>query len=283
MSARIFIKPGTLAIPQADFNAQRQDDNGAWTATQSFQIVKGALNSAVTRSYFAINKSITELDPDAASVWSFLRVRSIGTSVVSGGWEFVTVNFGGFPGVDGNGNAIADQNEFQVTYSMRGQTGDSPLSEHWKFKALDPEERTALAQIAAGQIIYGPDWLDPDGYVCIKADTGEHITPDPITSSDGIEFATKLSQGINSFRSAGYTWSKRWAGSTTLTGFDLSLLGKITSPPGSPPTPPGERDWLLVSANIEQTGEINANPSFTNEVVFELSEEGKWDSFLYSA
>jgi len=282
MSVKIFKPSGIQVIPQADFNAFRESDNGAWLATQSFWVVKGELNSAVTRSYFGINRSITELDPDADGVWSFLRVRKISTSVIPGGWQVVTVEFGGIPSVDANGNPIQSEDEFSVTYSMRGQTSDAPLQDHPKWQDLSDDEKNALGQIASGQLIFGPDWLDPSGNVTAYADSRSVITPNPITSTDAIKFAKLLMQGKNSYRAAGFTWSKRWVSRLPISSSQLKSLGKIKTPPGGPPTPGGGRDWLLVAANFEQTGDTSSNPAYTNEIVFELSQEGGWNSFLQS-
>jgi len=282
MSAKIYIPGGTQVIPQPDFQAFRESDNGAWLATQSFWIVKGALNSAVTRAYFGIGKSITQLDPNAAAIWSFLSVRKISTSVIPGGWEVVTVEFGGVPSVDGQGNPINAPDEFSVTYSMRGQTSDAPFQDHPKWKQLSDIEKNALGKIASGDFIYGPDFDDPEEFRTFRGgEIGFEVNPDPIQSDDAKEFAKLLAQGLNTYRAAGFTWSKRWAATAPLSSGQLNQLGKITTPPGGPPTPGSGRNWLLVSANFEQTGDTSSNPSYTNEIVFELSQEGGWDSFLH--
>ena len=285
MSARIFIGAGIEVIPQADFSAQKIDNNAGWQAQQSFQIIKGKLDDPIVRQYFGINKSITELDPNSANVWSFLRVRDISPQVIPGGWEIVVVNFGGIPSVDSAGNPITDPSEFAVSYSMRGQVSDASFQDHPKWKALSADERNALGKIASGVYLYGPDFgTPPQPYITFKSEGGEVFTPlvpDPIVSNDAKDFAIRLAEGRNSYRAGGITWAKRWASLQRLTSQQINLLGKIATPPGAPPTP-STRNWMLSYAAFDQTGEENANPQYTNEVIFELSEPGGWDAFLQS-
>jgi hypothetical protein len=287
MSATIHKNPAVLAYPQPDFQARRDSDNSGWTATQTFRIVKGTLNDAPVRAFFAINTPATILDPSLDSIWSFLRLRNVDIQTTVGGWQDITANFGGIPTVDGNGNPIGDLSEFQVTYAMRGVTGDVPLQEHPKFKALAESERVALGKIASGEYGYGPEFNsdEPNRTYFFENGNQTMFLPefDPIETEDAKTFAILFTQGETSYKGAGFTWSKRWTGTEPITAAQLNLLGKIVAnPPGNPPTPSGDRDWLLAYANIEQQGEINANPTFTNELVFELSEPGGWDTFLHT-
>jgi len=283
MSARIFIAPGIQAIPQADFAAMQADDNGSWTATQSFQIVKGSVDDPLVRDFFGRDKSITQFDPNAAQLWAFLRSRKASFLTIPGGWDIVQVEFGGFPNLDDQGNPVNPGESF-VTYAMRGQIADTPLPDHHKWKALDLSERIALGKLMSGEYGWGPEY-NGTGNVTYFFDNGEQsvFLDDPIVSADAIQFAQRITEGRTSFRGAGFTWTKRWSALSPIPSAQLNALGKITNnPPGSPPTPSGNRDWLLVAANIEQSGEIDANPTFTNELVFELSEQGGHDEFLQS-
>lgn len=286
MSAKIFISPSIIAIPQPDFEANRDGDNGAWQASQSFLITKGKIDDPITRAYFGIGKSVTMLDPNAAATWGFLNLRRISVITQMGGWEVVRVDFNGIPSVDGSGNPIV-QDEHAVTYAMRGQVSDAPLQEHPKFKALTALEKNALGKLISGEMQWGPDWLDVGSFVFSYPQQQDGsfgaVTPNPITSSDGVQFANRIAEGVTTYRKAGFTWSKRWASENPVTATQLNSLQKIvTTPPGSPPKPGTGREFLLVSALFDQTGETDANPTFTNELVFELSDEDGWDSFLQS-
>jgi hypothetical protein len=290
MSAIVYSQPNK-AYPQPDFEARRDTDNAQWTGSQTFRIRKGTLAQITSSGFFAQGRQATLLDPALDSIWSFLRIRSADVQNSVGGWQDVIVHYGGIPSTDGNGNPVDDASEHQVTFSMRGVTGDIPLQDHPKWKELDADERNALGKIASGEYGYGPNVFDDSpspGFATYKAGSYEPgeglsflITPDPISSDNAVQFARLIAEGVTTYKGAGFTWSKRWNSTEPITNAQLNRLGKtVAAPPGPPPQPAGDRDWLLTYANIEQQGEIDANPTYVNELVFELSEEGKWNEFL---
>lgn len=283
MSNRIFISPGVSVIPQADFTATRPTDNGAWEATQSYMIVKGSLDQPAVNNYFAIGRPIKDLYPQIDDIWTFLRVRDLALTTMDGGWQRATVTYGGFPAVDQSGNPISSPDEFAVTYQLNGQVSDDTLANHPKWKALSDTEQSWLGRLMSGELIYAEDPFDPGNYAIGRpGEITAIVSPNPITSNNGKEFALRIMQGISTYRRAGYTWSKRWDASAPITAAQLNLVGKIVAnPPGDPPSPQN-RDWLLTAANIDQRGEEGAQGTvYNNELVFELSEQEGWDEFLY--
>jgi hypothetical protein len=285
MSATIFIAPGVQIIPQPDFEVSRPTDNAGWVATQSFLIQKGKFNDITTRTRFAVGRAITDLDPSADSVWGFLRLRSISVIGEVGGWQRVRGEFSGFPEVDANGNPI-DAQEFAVTYALRAQSSDAPIYEHPKFRDLDQREKIALGKLLSGEWSYTEDTVfDPGEYVVSISGTEPLIikTPNPIQSDEAKDFAIRIAQGVSTYRKAGYTWTKRWDSRQKLDDEILSEIGKKeTQMPGQPPTPDG-RDWMLVSAQMEQVGEDGSTGIiYNNELIYELSDDGGWDTFLYA-
>lgn len=287
MSLIQYSTPGQV-IPQADFEASISD-NGLWTGSQSFLIRKGSLDSPSMRANFAIGRQITSLDPNADSFWSFLRIHRITPSTDVGGWTRLNVHLQGFfsdGGGDGEEEGIISD-DF-VTYSMRGETSDAPISEHPKFKGLGVNEQIALGQLMSGVYVWrvsNPEASvgDFEFQLYYASDLEQEIEVVPqLTSVNAKKFAELIASGAMSYRRAGYTWTKRWSSEVKMTPAQLNKLGKIANPPGSPPTPTGGRDYMLVSAGFEQTGNITAIPTYTNELVFELSDSDGFDQFLYT-
>lgn len=284
MSTTIFIPPGAI-IAQPDFTAS-QEDNGGWRGSQSFLVKKGDLDSASVRLYFRRGRPITDLDPNSDAIWSFLRIRRITPQTEPGGWTRIVVDLQGYALAEYPG-APTDADESFITYAMRGQAAETELAKHPKWKALTETERNALGKLIAGEMQWGPDWLNPGAFVFSYPQQASGainiITPNPITSADGINFANRITEGVTTYRRATYEWTKRWSSLSGIRASEIAAIGKITSnPPGNPPTPGTDRDFMLVAANQEQVGEADANPTFTNELVFEMSDDGGFDSFLQS-
>jgi len=283
MSVKVYSQPGKV-YPQPDFEARRETDNAGWSATQTFRIRSGTLSQVAATGYFANNRQATLLDPSLDSYWSFLRLRSVDFRNEVGGWQDIVVRYGGIPSVDPNGNPVDDPSEFQVTYSMRGVTGDVALQDHPKWQALEGVEKNALGKIANGEYGYGPDPFSDDPEFAtykVGSEVNVYFDNDPITSNNAKHFAMILAEGKTTYKGSGFTWTKRWNSLERITNAQLNLLGKIVNaPPGPPPQPAGDRNWLLAYANIEQQGELGSTPTYVNELVFEMSEPGGWDQFL---
>ena len=284
MGAKLYgIGDGEI-VPQSDFSAS-QNENGGWTATQTFKVKKGQIDNPTLRAKFSSGVRATVLDPNLDNYFSFLRLAYIpDLSTVVGGFTVIKVNYSGFwtatnnPGESG-GTAEAP------TYALRGNMKSVPISLHPKWKPLANRAKNRLGWLLDGRVMFD---IESNAYGNINDETGE-FTPFPTDvgsppiwatpTGDELEFATRISDGKTTYDVGTYEWTKRWNGSSGLTAAQLNKLSKITDPPGNPPTP-GDRDWLMVGANQEQDGQ--AEPTFTNEVVFLLSDEGKHDSFLQS-
>lgn len=271
-------------IPQSDFTAT-QNENGGWSATQSFKVLKGQIDNPSLRQKFSYGVRATDLDPNLDKYFSFLQLSYIpDLSNVVGGYTVIKVSYAGFwtatynPGESG-GTAESP------TYALRGNLKPVPFYLHPKWKALTNSQKNRLGWLMDGTVMFK---IEDSAYGNINDESGEFaafptgVGSPPVwetPSGDELEFATRLAQGHNTYDVGTYEWTKRWNASTGLTTSQLNELSKIAIPPGSPPTP-GNRDWLMIGANQEQSG--NGDFCFTNEVVFLLSDEGKHDSFLQS-
>lgn len=282
MSAIIFGTKPNQILPQPDFSAAKSA-NGGWTGSQSYLMKRGDMDNAAIRSLFPAKKRATDLDPNLESFFKFLKLSSIDNiSNLPGGFTSIRVNFAGFQSAAGD-FGTEDAEELEIpTYSRRGITKSAPLNEHPKWKALDDPTKETLGRMLAGELIYltsNGDGLG-DGLYFSGENGGRAPSDIQIysTSGDSYEFAKRITQGRNTYEVGSFTWTKRWQSTKDMTAAQLNSLSRITDPPGNPTTPTGGRDWMLVSADTEQTGD--SNTLYTHEITFLLSERGGHDEFL---
>lgn len=278
MSAIIFgVKPNSV-LPAPDFRASKSA-NGGWTASQSYTTKRGALDNAAIRALFPSGARAVDLDPNLEKFFTFLRLVNVDDiSNLPGGFVSITCNFAGMQG--GETGTVNPEGNLGPTYSLRGTTRSAPLYEHPKWKELEDAERIALGKLLTGEWGWGPDPFDSDGanYTYVPGDPNSAVEPDPITSENGIQFAKRISEGKTYYEGSSFEWSKQWQSNIGIQSAQLNKMGKIANPPGSPPSPGGGRDWMLVSADQVQNGD--GDFLYTNQVNFLLSEPGGWDSFL---
>jgi hypothetical protein len=280
MSAIIFgIKPNGI-IPQPDFKSSKSA-NGGWTASQSYMTKRGALDNPAIRALFPSGARATELDPNLESFFSFLRLVEVSDiSNLPGGFVSITVSFAGMqPSSVGGEGSVNASGEVAPTYSLRGVARTKSFNEHWKWKELSEEEQIALGKLLTGEYKWGPDPEIPeDGYYTYWEDPKFPLEPDPIVSDNAIQFASRIAKGITSYEGSSFEWSKQWQSTVGIQAAQLNKLGKIATPPGSPPDASGGRNWMLTSADQVQAGD--GEYLFTNQINFTLSEQGGWDDFL---
>jgi len=283
MSAIIFGTKPNQILPQPDFSASKSA-NGGWEGSQSYLMKRGDMDNAAIRALFPAKKRATELDPNLESFFKFLKLSSIDNiSNLPGGFTSIRVNFAGFQSAAGDfGTEDAPESEVP-TYSRRGVTKSAPLNEHPKWKELEEIEQIALGKLLTGEYGWGQNPFSASTSNATYAKgSGEELfkflPTDPITSANGIEFATRIAKGVSTYEYGSYTWTKRWQSTLDMTASQLNSLSQITTPPGNPTTPTGGRDWMLISADTEQTGD--SNTLYTHEITFLLSERGGHDEFL---
>jgi hypothetical protein len=280
MSAIIFgIKPNGI-IPQPDFKSSKSA-NGGWTASQSYMTKRGALDNPAIRALFPSGARATELDPNLETFFSFLRLVEVSDiSNLPGGFVSITASFAGMqPSSVGGEGSVNASGEVAPTYSLRGVARTKSFNEHWKWKELSEEEQIALGKLLTGEWKWGPDPDDlPGGNYTYFDDPRLPVEPDPITSENALKFASRIAKGITSYEGSSFEWSKQWQSTVGIQAAQLNKLGKIATPPGSPPDASGGRNWMLTSADQVQAGD--GDYLFTNQINFTLSEQGGWDEFL---
>lgn len=269
----------TEVIPQSDFYAV-QTENGGWTATQTFWFKKGGVDSPSIAAKFQIGNALAALDPDTDDLFTFLRLTRISSvQTIEGGYTAVGCEFTGFS--TNTYQSSPTTPDPAPTYSKRGVLIEAPLDEHPKWKALTDDEKFALGLLIRGEAVSKPDFTgvgtyDDDGVWQAWQNLSGEIT----LTGDAVEFAKRIAQGRTTYKLGTYQYTHRWEASTGISATVMNDLGKISTPSGSPPAPGTGRDWLLEGVNEEQHG--SGNFSFTNELVYLLSDEDGHDSFLQS-
>ena len=294
MSAKIYSTTNAI-IPQPDFEAS-EGENGMWTGSQTFKVKKGDLDSGETRPFFSRSKKATELDPNNDSFFSFLKLKtwSVGTEV--GGWTNIKVEYQGF---SADSNEPTPEGEKPLTtYSLRGVTKSVPITEHPKFQTCSDNEKFMLRLLLGGEFV-----LDETGYKIGQWNTktdetlpvgdqnymvfielnniNSEYSDYELLSDVSKEFANRISKGITTYEVGTFEYWVRWSSIEPLSAGDISKLGLISPPTGDPPTPEGERDWRLTTVNQEQEG--TTDPTYTIEIGYVLSDEGGWDTLLYTS
>lgn len=266
--------------PQPDFVAE-QDQNGAWTARQSFIVSKPTWQSTEWRNKFALGTQITVINPTLSDFYSFLKIAS--SSFTEDGGDIVTIQ------VDFAGSATSqygfDENELtpeaEPTYRLDGRLTEKPLSEHPKWQGLSQVERNTLQLLLNDQAVWLWDQIANEyGVWWPRNETQQAKLPasEQLTSVDAISFADLISDGIKTYVFPTITWTETTSGDSPLPDNQLQDLGKIVSQPrGNAPVALGFRNWMMTSATQEQRGKL-----YQTTVEWTMSEKYGWSEFLYS-
>jgi len=269
----------TMFVPQANFSA-RSNDNFAWTASQDYKVSTDYLNGGAAYTQLRAGTQCTALDNSIPSFWSFLRLQNWDLRREEGGVSVITVNFTGYWSAESSSEESEESSETSTTYSLNGTLEEASILEHPKITELDGVEVALLNALVEGRAI----WNIEDSKICKEdPDTGE-LTPweeqkQRITSPDAIEAANRIAKGVYTYKRPSFIWSETVVGIFPLSSSKVNSLGKIDEPAGNPPTPTGNRNWMLISASSTQTGTKNA--TITKHRDWLLSEREGHDSFLY--
>jgi hypothetical protein len=279
MASHIGIEVGTI-YPQPGFSPQR-DEMGGWTASQTYGMLRETWQTSTAA--FRAGTPILSLDPTLEGFWEFLKVAGLSISHEEGEHVYVTANFAGSPDTQYSGIGDEDESlsdEAVPIYRLSGSLGEAPISDHPKFKELAETERIALSRIISGEYSYGDDPFGTPGENAtriIRSPTEwDPITPEPIVSEYGIEFAKLITQGQTTYVFPTITWTETTQGTSKMTAAQLNKLGRISTPRGNPPQPTGDRDWMLTGADQEESADL-----YQTSLQWTLSDKDGHNSFLY--
>lgn len=260
--------------PQPDFVAE-QDQNGAWTAKQSFIVTKPTWQSTEWRNKFALGTQITVINPTLSDFYSFLKIAS--SSFTEDGGDIVTIQVD-FAGSQTAQYGFGEGEEPQdPTYRLEGRISEQPLSEHPKWTALTAAERNPLQLLLNDELVWIYDDVFTNGWLLCRRSGDDLVASDyTLTSSNAIAFADMISKGIKTYIAPTVTWTETTSGNSPMISAQLNSLGKISTPRGNPPDAAGTRNWMLTSASQEQRGDL-----YQTSLEWTMSEKDGWSSFLY--
>ena len=260
--------------PQPDFNAE-QDQNGAWTARQSFIVSKTTWASSEWRNKFDIGTQITVINPTLAEFYSFLRVAS--STFTEDGGDIVTIQVD-FAGSQTAQYGFAEGEEPQdPTYRLEGRLSEQPLSEHPKWTALPATERNPLQLLLNDELVWIYDDVFTNSWLLCRRSGDDLVASDyTLTSANAIAFADMIAKGIKTYIAPTVTWTETTSGNSPMISAQINSLGKISTPRGNPPDAAGTRNWMLTSASQEQRGTL-----YQTQLEWTMSEKDGWSEFLY--
>jgi hypothetical protein len=239
MSATIIGIANTQIIANPNFRAKK-DGTGKWTATQSYQIKRG--DYASVAEYFQKGVTIPNIYPEVQDYFAPLIIEDHEYQETPGGIDTIVVSFVGWQeGTEG-------QTERETVYEYSADIAERPIVEHPKFikmAARTPDDAAAIVRCYEGTA--RAEDLEAQSPKIIDNFSADPITtitdPDPISWFDMI-----FKRGVRTYLEPvpEYTETKTDRGG--LSDSKVADLGKIDSPPNSPPTPSG-KVWILSGAS----------------------------------
>ena len=267
-----------VALP--DFQAQ-QSKEGGWKATQSFQILREALDDLTFQNEFSIERPIGDLTPDVEDFWRFLGLASIQrVRSIAGGFSVISAEFAGFTGPSGQGTDkdAEPAPEPTPTFTLRGGIQERDILLHPKVIALAaPRDHKILSMCKKGEYVW--DETNEISTHVIDEEGNDLYRPIQIqpTAGDAADFAKQIANGLHTYKFPSFMWEKTWESTEGVKAADIANLGLVDDTPEGNPPAFADRDWMLVSASQVQDG-----LKFRCTLEWELSDRGKWDELLYT-
>jgi hypothetical protein len=239
MSATIIGIANNKIIANPNFRAKK-DGTGKWTATQSYQIKRGDYGSVA--EYFQKGVTIPNIYPDVQDYFAPLIIEDHEYQENPGGIDTINVSFVGWQeGTEG-------QTERETVYEYSADIAERPIVEHPKFiKMAKSTPYSAAAIVRCYEGAARAENVEAQSPSIIHNFSGIRIVtltdPEPIKWFDMI-----CKRGVKTFLepTPEYTETKTDRGG--LSNSKVANLGKIDSPPNSPPTPSG-KVWILSGAS----------------------------------
>lgn len=264
-------------------------ENEGWMATH--QMIFRAQDFADCAPQFNKGNLLSDVEPDVPPPFdSFLRITTVNITRIEGDLYEVTINASG--GGTNQFEGDEDLSEGVIpTYTLNGQLTEVDILQHPKAIEIRDNELSGLRLHAA--LLEDPDgwfydWNENQLYRV--ADIDASFYPAPVSalgpdgeypifveSEDAIQLAKRIALGQITYLKCVYTWTETTEGPESLTADQLNKLGQISTPRGNPPTPSGNRQWMLTGASQSQTGEL-----YRTTLTWTLSDEGGYNEFLYS-
>jgi hypothetical protein len=239
MSATIIGIANNKIISNPNFRAKK-DGTGKWTATQSYQIKRGDYPSVA--QYFQKGVTIVNIYPDVQDYFAPLIIEDHEYQEQPSCIDIVTVSFVGWQeGTEG-------QTERETVYEYSVGVSERPIVEHPKFiKMAVTYPASASAIVSCYEDKSRCENLKSTVLRIIDNFTGQLFwkieDPEPKKWFDII-----VRRGVKTYLDPipEYTETKTDRGG--LSDSKVADLGKIDTPPNSPPAPSG-KVWILSGAS----------------------------------
>jgi len=239
MSANIIGITNNQIIANPNFRAMK-DGTGKWTATQSYQIKRGDYDQVA--EFFQKGVTIPNIYEDVQAYFAPLMIENHEYQENPGGIDTIVVSFVGWQeGTEG-------QTERETVYEYSADVAERPIVEHPKFiqmAASTPDDAAAIVRCYEGTA--RAEDLEAQSPRIIDNFSGDQVTiitdPEPIKWFDMI-----FKRGVRTYLepTPEYTETKTDRGG--LSNSKVADLGKIDTPPNSPPAPSG-KVWILSGAS----------------------------------
>ena len=253
MSATIIGIANTQIIANPNFRAKK-DGTGKWTATQSYQIKRGDYDQVA--EYFQKGVIIPNIYENVQAYFAPLIIEDHEYQENPGGIDTINVSFVGWQEGD------EGQTERETVYEYSADVAERPIVEHPKFiqmAASTPDDAAAIVRCYEGTA--RAEDLEAQSPRIIDNFSGDEITiitdPEPIKWFDMI-----FKRGVRTYLepTPEYTETKTDRGG--LSNSKVADLGKIDTPPNSPPAPSG-KVWIL--SGVSETRSSNNPITYTRK------------------
>ena len=253
MSSTIIGIANNQIIANPNFRAKK-DGTGKWTATQSYQIKRGDYDQVA--EYFQKGVTIPNIYEDVQAYFAPLIIEDHEYQENPGGIDTINVSFVGWQ--EGN----EGQTERETVYEYSADVAERPIVEHPKFiqmAASTPDDAAAIVRCYEGTA--RAEDLEAQSPRVIDNFSGDEFTiitdPEPIKWFDMI-----FKRGVRTYLepTPEYTETKTDRGG--LSNSKVADLGKIDTPPNSPPAPSG-KVWIL--SGVSETRSSNNPITYTRK------------------
>lgn len=254
------IKPGP------DFKAGA-DDTGKWTGSQTFTCRKFDYSSAIIQNKIKRGTPATSLYPELPPEWSFLYVLTSTHEHQPGGITKIYVEYAGASEDSFDPGDAADKEE---SYSMNASLTELDMFNHPYFAAVSQVESVGIKGVLNGTARVTSD----PGVTPIIITDNYTSYPWSISTPEGLEmFDILITQGERTYPAPQIEWTIQKTNKAGISSEDLTGLGYIATPAGSPPTFT-DRNWMFTGATQSRS---NANPKTvkTWTKTYTLSPPGK--------
>ena len=248
---------------QPDFQSAL-DENGQWTASQSFKCKPEDVQELIPSRGDACQKD----------GWEVLKLITVQVSEAAGsGWETVTCNYRGTV-YEFDDEA---QENIEPTYTTSVVAQSEPIESHPKFKDITAAEWADAQWYKDGRIIRDPE--DQTAFkrnVWVEDDKQWQPIEDYTPTGELPALFEAYDKGFTAFYSPRITHTKRYTSNQPLNDSVYKTIGTTANQPTNAPSFGPNRNWLSMGANTDQSDNV-----YEIELEWMLSGDGKWNEDYY--